>query len=351
MSKSLEGQENRSQLSHQESRFKKARRWIKGQIPDWLQLSKKKQFPSSIDVNPTAQCNLACSFCWGPDHAIENALSTQEWKKTLKFFKKNGTTNVVFTGGEPLLRNDIGELTRYAKELGMRVTLSTNTLLLRKKAKEVLPYVDEVGIPLDGSTHENNRKMRKGINGGNPQHFTAVMRAVGDIKREYPGIEVTVRTVVSKVNKTDIEAIGAVLAAHQGTFDRWKIYQFAPVSYGEKNEAEHAISLEEFMTVAKGVEERFQNELPIRVYYAEERPGRYVFVGPEGNIFGVGEDGKYQQAGNILTARRRVVKNNIRLLIDPERNQLHAQKNEKTIPSNSSQTDRRTFWGRARGEL
>ena len=119
-------------------------------------------FPKSIDVNPTSKCQLQCPFCWGPNHEIPDGLSTQDWLNTIQFFAERGTDAIVFTGGEPLLRKDIVELLRFSKQMGMRVTLSTNTILLPSLAEKVLPMVDEVGIPMDGSTEQNNLLMREG---------------------------------------------------------------------------------------------------------------------------------------------------------------------------------------------
>lgn len=43
----------------------------------FLQLSERTRFPRSIDVNPTAPCNLHCSFCWGPD--LETLVTQVKW--------------------------------------------------------------------------------------------------------------------------------------------------------------------------------------------------------------------------------------------------------------------------------
>lgn len=139
-------------------------------------------FPRSIDINPTAKCNLACEFCWGPDHNISDGLNTNQWKGAIQLFAQNGTDSIVFTGGEPLIRSDIGELIRFAKDQGMRITLSTNTILLKRKASQVLPFVDEVGVPLDGSTKENNSMMRVGNTGA----FQSSLEAMDFLSKEYP---------------------------------------------------------------------------------------------------------------------------------------------------------------------
>src|SRR2546421_7250557 len=102
----------------------------------FVQQSDSSLFPRSVDINPTALCNLHCSFCWGPDHTLPDSLTAEDWEQVIRFFAHHGTTAIVFTGGEPLIRKDIGRLLEFAKILGMRVTLSTNTLLLQKRADQ-----------------------------------------------------------------------------------------------------------------------------------------------------------------------------------------------------------------------
>jgi len=276
-------------------------------------------FPESIDVNPTAQCNLACRFCWGPEHSIPDGLDTNQWKDALSFFSENGTNSVVFTGGEPLIRQDIGELVKFAHDLGMRVTLSTNTLLLPRKAESVLPYVHEIGIPIDGSDAANNGKMRI----GNPRAFQASLNALELLSQSYPDVHVTVRTVVSKVNSDDIESIGGLLASKKDMFDRWKLYQFAPVSIGAGNQDEFNISTAHFMGIVGQVSEKFP-DLPIASYPSENRVGRYVFIGPEGNIFGVDATEGYRTTGHVKDLRSTPSEKLFGGVYSDYRNKMHA---------------------------
>lgn len=273
-------------------------------------------FPTSIDVNPTAKCNLACEFCWGPDHNIPDSLTTNQWTDAIKLFAQNGTNSIVFTGGEPLIRNDIGELVRFAKDQGMRVTLSTNTLLLKKKASQVLPFVDEVGVPLDGSTKENNSIMRVGTS----RAFQSSLEAMDLLSTEYPGIEVTVRTVVSKVNKDDI---GKLLEGKGRQFDRWKLYQFTSVSIGSHHKDKFEISQGEFEDIAKMVIDQFP-KLPIVAYLSHQRVGRYVFLGPEGNIFGVDDTEGYRIVGNLKDFNEENYQSILERIYVNDKNNTHA---------------------------
>lgn len=272
-------------------------------------------FPTSVDINPTARCNLACPICWGPDHRISDGLDTEQWSRIIRFFADRGTSGIIFTGGEPLLRKDLPELMSLSKKLKMKVTLSTNALLLSERHAETLPFVDEIGIPLDGSDSKLNEIIRRGT----PRAFDASLAALEFLESKHPDIHVTVRTVVSRQNKDDIANIGSLLTGKSRLFDRWKIYQFAPVSIGLAHIDEHYISKEDFDRI---ISELNFPELNITVYPNEQRIGRYVFVGPEGNVFGVDKHGNYQVVANFLNNSEADVLQGIEEILDPNQNKL-----------------------------
>lgn len=273
-------------------------------------------FPQSIDVNLTARCNLACTFCWGPDHLIPDGLDTKQWETIIQFFANRGTTGIVFTGGEPLLRKDLPHLLQLSKELGLEVTLSTNTLLLPQRHEEVLPFVDEIGIPLDGSTSQRNQQMRKGT----ARAFDSSLASLELLAKQYPHIHTTVRTVVSRQNIDDIHSIGVLLSERSHLFDRWKLYQFTPVSIGLAHVDEHYLSRSDFDSATDGL---YFPELHITIYPNEQRTGRYVFVGPEGNVFGVDDSGNYQVVANFVQNDESDILFGIEKILNPAKNKLH----------------------------
>jgi Fe-coproporphyrin III synthase len=285
----------------------------------FLQLPEHTRFPRSIDINPTARCNLHCSFCWGPEHTLPDSLTTEDWERVMLFFARYGTTAIVFTGGEPLIRKDIGRLIGFAKNLGMRVTLSTNTLLLRRRADQLLPFVDEIGIPLDGSSAVSNSRMRL----GNSRAFTSALDAMHLVRSQYGHIEITIRTVVSRVNKHDISSVGRLLYTQCDFLDRWKLYQFTPVSIGAIHRQEHEIDTTEFNTLVSTLELEYPH-MHITSYSVDQRTGRYVFVGPEGSVFGVISDGTYGAFGNWKQLLDGELTPILEERVDLEKNSTHA---------------------------
>ena len=87
--------------------------------------------------NVTRKCNLSCAHCYinavGPEEANPEEdmgeLTTREAKEMIDDLVAIKSPMLVFSGGEPLLRDDIYELNVYAMKLGLRTILSTNSTL------------------------------------------------------------------------------------------------------------------------------------------------------------------------------------------------------------------------------
>ncbi len=287
-------------------------------------------FPKNIDINLTAKCNLACTFCWGPDHLMDDGLTTRDWFFTLAFFRAFGTRSVVFTGGEPLLRKDLAQILSYAKSIGYRTTLSSNTLLLPRRYKDILQFVDDIGIPLDGENSKINKEMRA----GNLSKWESFFDTL-DILKLYPEIETTVRTVVSKKNIKGISGIGDLLYPYNNVIDRWKLYQFSPFSYGEINKDAYEITTEKFASIVNEVDSRYHARLnfDIQTQKSESAYGRYVFIDPRGKIYGVNSELNYTNAGSIMDNDLLQLIHGISKVFTKDKNNIHATKysiNHKT---------------------
>ncbi|MDD2473382.1 MAG: radical SAM protein, partial [Methanoculleus sp.] len=82
--------------------------------------------------NLTDRCNLACAHCYsrsGPACGTEEELSTGEALTLIENFAAAGVPLILFSGGEPLLREALPELARAAANRGLRTALSTNGTL------------------------------------------------------------------------------------------------------------------------------------------------------------------------------------------------------------------------------
>src|SRR5665647_2996051 len=116
--------------------------------------------------NMTNRCNLRCKHCYieAEDHNYENELSTDEAKTFIADLAEMKVPVLLFSGGEPLLRQDIFELGALAAEKGLRPVISSNgTLIDDEMAKKIKAAgFQYVGISIDGApdTHDEFRNKK-----------------------------------------------------------------------------------------------------------------------------------------------------------------------------------------------
>lgn len=173
-----------------------------GRLPsDLLQFSSDKK--PIVVWNVTRTCNLRCIHCYSHSDSglYEGELTTIQGKELLRDLADFGVPVVLFSGGEPLIRRDLPELGEYARELGLRVVVSTNgTLIAGSFNRELAGMgVSYVGVSLDGLKETNDRF--RGLRG-------AFDRALDGIHccKEY-GIKVGLRFTISRRNVGDIPGI------------------------------------------------------------------------------------------------------------------------------------------------
>src|SRR5512139_3373545 len=112
-----------------------------GRLPSHLlQFSADKK--PVVVWNITRRCNLKCVHCYahalGEDEASPDELTTAEGKTLLDDLAQFGAPVVLFSGGEPLVRQDLPELAAYAVSKGMRAVISTNGTLIRAATARTL---------------------------------------------------------------------------------------------------------------------------------------------------------------------------------------------------------------------
>lgn len=170
-----------------------------------LQFSKDKK--PVVVWNMTQRCNLKCVHCYA--HAIDpkgaDPINTEQAKAMIDDLAAFGAPVMLFSGGEPLIREDLVELAKYATDKGMRAVISTNgTLITKKKAKELKEVgLSYVGISLDGSesVHDAFRKV--------PGAYKKALQGVANCKAE--GLKVGLRFTISKCNSGEIPHLFDVL--------------------------------------------------------------------------------------------------------------------------------------------
>lgn len=117
-----------------------------------------------VSWNTTNQCNMNCEHCYRESGAkASDELSTSEGKALLDEIKKAGFKIMIFSGGEPFMRQDIFELVEHAVGLGLRTVFGTNGTFITPEVAERLKSLGVLGmgISLDSMDKEKHDHLRK----------------------------------------------------------------------------------------------------------------------------------------------------------------------------------------------
>lgn len=119
----------------------------------------KKRVPVRVSIHVTSKCNLRCAYCYANynqrfDKGVDD-FSTSSLLRLIDELHDLGARWVVLLGGEPLLRNDIGEIITRIKVKNMLCEIVTNGTLIHRNI-HVLKQVDLLCISVDGAEDEND---------------------------------------------------------------------------------------------------------------------------------------------------------------------------------------------------
>ena len=127
--------------------------------------SRARKPPGPVVIwNLVRRCNLTCKHCYSISADIDfpGELSTAEVFEVMDDLRTFGVPVLILSGGEPLLREDIFDISQHAKAMGFYVGLSTNgTLIDRTNIGRIAAVgYDYVGISIDGirTTHDRFRQ-------------------------------------------------------------------------------------------------------------------------------------------------------------------------------------------------
>ncbi len=141
--------------------------------PRSITFPQKSAFPTELYIHLTYRCNKICVYCYNSEerlHYTDNdsytELTIAEYHRLFTEAKDLGVKNLVYSGGEPLLRDDQFEIASISKEMGFHTSIITNgTLITKEKAALMIRYFDRISVSIDSAIEAENHKMR-----GNGSH-------------------------------------------------------------------------------------------------------------------------------------------------------------------------------------
>ncbi len=178
-------------------------------LDKWIQVGRAvlgarllgRRTPLVASLSVTARCNLDCAYC-DRSARLQKELPASRWRSILDELTDLGCVRISLTGGEPLLRPDLGQILDHALSLGLGVVLNTNGHLVGKNL-DLVSRFHGVTTSLDGpaEVHDTLRV---------PGSHDLVVDACREVRAR--SIPVTLYTVMSEENLGHMDYVLATAA-------------------------------------------------------------------------------------------------------------------------------------------
>jgi radical SAM protein len=186
------------------------------------------QAPLLLIWEVTRACALACQHCRASaiDWRDPLELSTNEGRALIDDVAAMETPLIVFTGGDPLQRDDLEELVRYARTRGLTVGTipATTSRLTRDRVISLRGAgVQQMALSIDAENAAKHDAFR-----GVPGTFAKVLEAAGWLRES--GMNLQANTVFGSWNAADFDAMAKLIEELGVTF--WEVFFLVPTGRG-----------------------------------------------------------------------------------------------------------------------
>lgn len=145
-----------------------------------------------VIISITNRCNIKCRMCDIPIEKTEE-LATYQWKNVIKDASSIGAQTIVFSGGEPLLREDIFDLITSVKNNSMNACITSNGYFIDN---EIASRLYQSGVGVVNISIEGPPKIHDYLRGRGT--FDKAISALENLRKHK--IETTIATMVSRYN-------------------------------------------------------------------------------------------------------------------------------------------------------
>jgi pyrroloquinoline quinone biosynthesis protein E len=218
----------------------------------------------------TYRCPLQCPYCSNPlDFArSEQELNTEQWIDVFRQARELGAAQLGFSGGEPLVRQDLPELVRAARELGYYTNLITSGIGLTESKIALLSDMglDHIQVSFQAADEEVNNMLA-----GSKKAFAqklAMARAVKAL-----GYPMVLNFVTHRHNIDRIDRIIELCIELEADYVELATCQF----YGWAELNKHALlPTREQLRRAEEVTQQWREKLA-----QQKHPCKLIFVAPD----------------------------------------------------------------------
>lgn len=242
--------------------------------------------------NILTECNLSCGFCYLWRRPGAQIWSTPQAFEFIDALSGN-VTELVFGGGDPLMRPDILDLIVRAKLNGLAVEMHTNAALVdRVDCDAIFQKLDRLGLSLDGAEDDTHDKIRSA-----PGNFRQNVKAL-EIADRYR-VPTTVRSLCTARNAAGLAGVAHVIRNFE-CVDKWSIRQFVPLGRGAKSRRAFELSDSAFAEKAASIVNSASSsdaKFRINVVSAQDMEDCFCLIAEDGVFYGHPSNGRYDAIG------------------------------------------------------
>ena len=208
----------------------------------------ENRVPLSGSIDLTHRCNLDCIHCYlgdkiRADRLAPRELSARRWCAVLDEVARAGCLYLLISGGEPMLRDDFGDIYTHAKMCGMLVTVFTNGTTVTDDTVKLFRDYPPFGVEI--SLHGASEATCEHIT-GRKDAFVRCLKGIEKLLAA--GIRVSLKSVLMTQNRAELSAIGRI-AENFGIDFRFDAAIFSglngePLPRGIRVAPEDAVALE-----------------------------------------------------------------------------------------------------------
>ena len=159
--------------------------------------------PKKLTLMITSRCNLDCGFCDIPDRSYKKKdMNKEDAFSIIDAAHRLGVSALEITGGEPFLHKSIFEIIDYANLKEMKVSLTSNGLLIKENAEKILEAkIKCISVSIDGlkKTHDYLR--------GSTGSYKKALEAIEYIKKKRQDANIAINMVVTNKNVQELEQV------------------------------------------------------------------------------------------------------------------------------------------------
>ena len=154
----------------------------------------KRKIPLAVSWSLTNRCNFRCRYCniW---KIKSKELTTKQVFSVIDELAKMGTQRISFSGGEPMLRKDIGQIIDYCNRKRISTSMNSTGIFVKERIKE-LKNLDLLKLSLDGP-----KEIHDFVRGSGS--YKAVIEAANTAKKNNIKIAFTSTLTKFNINKID----------------------------------------------------------------------------------------------------------------------------------------------------